>query len=124
MNRAALAITQLYNTTDNEFDNRFHIMMTNLRRKLLETFRDASVDLQLDSDAILNNQSSALIHIQMSACAAADITEDQSQDFGLRLENNLADAIIILQRCFALFGERTSAAFQLEAASLLGLPVD
>ncbi len=120
---ASLAITQLYNSSANEFARRLNLMTTNMRRALLEDFRDTPNSLMLDTEEILSTLSSTAIKSQVQAADLADITNEQRQDFGLRLENNLADAITVLRDCFATFGDRTSIAFQLEAASLLDVPV-
>jgi len=123
MNAATTAITQLYQLTGSDFDNRFLVMTTNIKRQLLEDFILAPKVIHSDVEQLLGDLSAAVIQTQKTACLSADISEEQKRDFENRIDNCLAGAIIVIRDCFAVSGDRASADFQLETAKRLGIPV-
>ena len=121
INPASAAITELYNLAGEAFDRRFFVMTANLKSRLLEDFVRAEDGLFEDVEDILNTLSAAAIRTQKSACDVADITDAQKQDFEHRLDNDLANTIIIIRDSFAVFGEHVSENFQRVTATQLGL---
>lgn len=119
---AANAVAALYRLEGDAFNQRFTIMTTNIRRQLLEDFVRAPA-IHDDVEELLGDLSAAIIQTQKTACRDASITEEQKRDFADRLDSSQADAIIAIRDSYDMFRERSSVAFQLEAARRLGLPV-
>lgn len=123
MATAADAITRLYQLNQQEFTDRFGIMAANIKGRLLEDFVRAPGFVATDVEDLLGMLSSAVVATQKTGCSAADITDEQRIDFETRIDNCLADAVIVIRDSFLRFGERTSREFQLETARQLGIPV-
>jgi hypothetical protein len=122
MNATGDAITALYGLKGDAFDHRFAIMTTNAKRQLLEDFVRAPA-IHGDVEELLGDLSAALIQTQKTACGRANITEDQGCDFADRLDGSHADAVIAIRNSYAMFPDRSSIEFQLEAARRLGLQI-
>ena len=123
MNRATTAITDLYRLAGDAFAQRFAILTTNLKRQLLEEFIKAPSFIHSGVEELLNTLSASIIHTQETACHGAEITDEQKQGFENRLDNALAEAIIVIRDSFSTFGNRALPAFQLETAKKLGIPL-
>ena len=122
MTAASDAITSLYTLPAADFDRRLQIMLTNLRRIFVEELRDAPDTLQLDQDGLLAFLTGGAVASHLQSSQLADITEEQKEDFQLRLDRNLAEAVLVVQRCLAIIPDSASAAFQREIAAELGVP--
>lgn len=120
MNPAALSVTELYRLQGQAFEDRFRIKATNVHRFLLEEFIRAPFS---DPDDSLETQGRILVVAQKGIAAGANLTEQQADDFESRMDDVVADAIIVIRRCLEQFPDRDSADFQLEAARRLGIPV-
>ena len=118
MDPAAESISAMYQLQGNAFEERFRIKAGNICRSLLE-------GLVCDplSDDNLDTQGRIFVVAQKRIAAAAGLTADQTEDFASRLDNVVANAIVVIRRCLTKFPDRRSVEFQLEAAKRLGIPV-
>lgn len=117
---ASTAITELYQLDGEDFDRRFNVMALNIKRQLLEDFITSPLT---DSESTLQALSAALIETQKTACHSANISPEQTTDFETRIDNCLADAVIVIRDQHAKYGDTMLPEFQLEAARQLGIPV-
>ncbi len=110
----------MYQLEGQEFEERFRVKSTNVRRTLLEEFVRAPFD---DADANLETQGRLLVVAQKQIADGANLTDEQAGDFASRMDDAVADAIVLIRRCIDEFPDRNTAEFQLEAARRLGIPV-
>lgn len=115
---ASVSIAEMYSLRGEAFEVRFRIKMTNIQRALLEEMvRDPFSCDNLDTQGRL------LVVTQKRLAAAANLTGDQAEDFASRLDNVVAETIVVIRRCLEEFPDNGSVNFQLQAAKRLGIPV-
>jgi hypothetical protein len=110
----------MYRLQGPAFEERFRIKATNVRRALLEEFIRAPLS---DVDDNLETQGRFLVIAQKQIAAGANLTEEQAEDFASRMDNVVADAIVLIRHCLKDFTDRNNPQFQLEAARRLDIPV-
>lgn len=120
MKPASLSIAELYRLQGQAFGERFRVKAINVRRTLLEDFVRAPFGA-IDDD--LETIARGIVVLQKKIAAGANLTDEQTEDFASRLDDVVADAIVVIRRCVEKFKDRHAPEFQLEAAKRLGIPV-
>ena len=121
MNPGSHSVAEMYRLAGQAFEDRFRIKATNVCRALLEEFIRAPFS---NADDNLETQGRLLVVAQKQAAAHANLTNEQADDFAVRMDNVVAAAIVVIRRCSEEFPDRSTGDFQREAARRLGVPVE